>query len=224
MRNIKIDQDWPLNNNQRTLPTSSEYCVQLRHNKWEKPMTVSLLQLWMPIALGAFLAWIASALIHVIAKYHNSDYQALSNEEEVMAAVRNGSPKLGVHSLPYCIDMSEMNNPEVQEKFNKGPVAFLTVFPNGMPNMGKLMIQQISFFLVGCALIGYCATQVLTSGADYMAVFRFVSSVGFLAFGWAMIPMSIWYGHLWSSTAKYLLDALIYALVVAGSFAWLWPG
>lgn len=30
-------------------------------------------------------------------------------------------------------------------------------------------------------------------------------------------------GHPWSTTAKYLLDALIYSLVIAGSFAWLWP-
>lgn len=172
-------------------------------------MTITLLQLWMPIFLGTFLAWIASALIHVAAKYHNSDFQPLSNEEEVMTAVRNGSPKLGIHTLPYCVEMSEMSKPEVQEKFSKGPVAFLAVFPNGLPNMGKLMVQQISFFLVGCILIAYCATQVLTAGADYMAVFRFVSSVGFLAFGWAMIPMSIWYGHLWSTTAKYLFDALI---------------
>ena len=106
-------------------------------------MTISLLQLWMPILLGTFLAWIASALIHIVVKYHNSDYQALSNEEEVMDAVRNGSPKLGIHTLPYCAEMSEMNQPEVQEKFNKGPVAILTVFPNGLPNMGKLMPQAV---------------------------------------------------------------------------------
>ncbi len=186
-------------------------------------MTITLLQLWMPILLGTFLAWIASALIHVVAKYHNSDYQALSNEEEVMDAVRNGSPKLGIHTLPCCAEMSEMNKPEVQEKFNKGPVAILTVFPNGLLKMGKLMLQQITFFLGGCIVIAYCATQALTAGVDYMAVFRFVSTVGFLAFGWANIPMSIWYGHPWSTTAKYLFDALIYALVVAGSFAWLWP-
>ena len=65
-----------------------------------------------------------------------------------MTAVRNGSPKLGIHTLPYCAEMSEMNQPEVQEKFNKGPVAILTVFPNGLPNMGKLMPQQIGFFLL----------------------------------------------------------------------------
>jgi hypothetical protein len=186
-------------------------------------MTISLVQLWMPIVLGTFLAWIASALIHILIKYHNSDYQGLSNEAEVMTAVKNGSPKLGIHTFPYCADMSEMKNPEVQEKFNQGPVAILTIFPNGMPPMGKLMLQQISFFLFGSILIAYSATLVLAPGDEYMVVFRFVSTVGFLAFGWANIPLSIWFGHPWSTTAKYLLDALIYGLVVAGSFAWLWP-
>lgn len=187
-------------------------------------MTISLLQLWAPILLGTFLAWLSSALIHVLIKYHNSDYQPLSNEEEVMAAIRNGAPTLGIHNMPYCSDMSEMNKPEIQEKFSKGPVALLTVFPNGLPNMGKLMPLQIAYFLLGCVLIAFCATQVLTTDADTMTVFRFVATVGFLAFGWANIPMSIWFGHAWSTTAKYLLDALIYGLVVAGCFAWLWPG
>lgn len=119
--------------------------------------------------------------------------------------------------------MAEMGNPEVQQKFSQGPVGMLTVFPNGMPKMGKLMAQQISFFLVGCILIAYSATLVLAPGAEFMVVFRFVSAVGFLTFGWAVIPFSIWFGHQWSTTAKYLVDALIYGLVVAGSFAWLWP-
>ena len=186
-------------------------------------MTISILQLWLPIVLGTFLAWIASGLIHMIVKYHNSDYQRLTNEDEVMDAVRNGSPTLGIHTFPFCIDMNEMKDEGVQQRFKNGPVGFLTMLPNGLPNMGKLMGQQISFFLVGCVLIAYCATLALEPGAQYMAVFRFVAAVGFLTFGWGIIPFSIWFGHLWSMTAKYLLDALIYGLVVAGSFAWLWP-
>lgn len=62
-----------------------------------------------------------------------------------MAAVQNGSPNHGIHTFPYCSDMAAMNNPEVQQKFSQGPVGMLTVFPNGMPKMGKLMVQQISF-------------------------------------------------------------------------------
>ncbi len=186
-------------------------------------MSVSLLQLWLPILLGTFLAWMASALIHVLVKFHDSDYQQLGNEDEVMNAVRNGAPKLGMHTFPYCIDMKEMKNEAVQLKFSKGPVGLLTILPNGMPNMGKLMVQQISFFLVGSILVGYCATLALAPGADYMSVFRFVLTVGFLTFGWAVIPFAIWFGHLWSMTAKYLVDAFVYGLMIAGSFAWLWP-
>ena len=81
-------------------------------------MSVSLLQLWLPILLGTFLAWMASALIHVLVKFHDSDYQQLGNEDEVMNAVRNGSPKLGMHTFPYCIDMKEMKNEGLIEKFD----------------------------------------------------------------------------------------------------------
>ncbi len=186
-------------------------------------MSVGLVELWMPILSGTFLAWIASALIHMVLKYHNSDYKQLSNEEEVAAALGKGTPSPGIHSIPHCVDMSKMGEPAMQAKFTNGPVAFVTVFPKGMPPMGKLIGQQILYFLVGAILIGYCATLALAPGADYMTVFRFVASVGFLAFGWAVIPFSIWYGHLWSTGAKYLLDALIYGLVMAGAFAWLWP-
>ena len=89
--------------------------------------------------------------------------------------------------------------------------------------MGSLLFQQISYFLLGCVLIAFCATLALEPGASYMSVFRFVALVGFLTFGWAVIPFAIWFGHRWSMTVKYLIDALVYGLVVAGTFAWLWP-
>jgi len=93
----------------------------------------------------------------------------------------------------------------MQAKFAKGPVAMIAVFPNGMPPMGKLMVQQILFFILGCFFIAYIASLAMPAGADYMQVFRIVSAVAFLTFGWGTIPFSIWYGHPWSTTA------------------WLWP-
>lgn len=186
-------------------------------------MTISVLQLWLPIVLGTLFAWIASALIHMLIKYHNADYQKLSNEDEIMDAVRKGSPNLGIHTFPHCTDMADMKNEAVQQKFSRGPVGMLTVFPNGMPNIGKAVGQQIIYFLIGSVLIAYCSTLALVPGAEFMTVFRFVAAIGFLAFGWAVVPFSIWYGHPWSVSARYLLDALIYGLVVAASFAWLWP-
>ena len=80
-------------------------------------MDVDLIDLWMPILLGGVLAWIASALIHMALKYHNSDYRALSNEDEVAASLRNGAPRPGLHSIPFCGDMKQMGDPAMQEKF-----------------------------------------------------------------------------------------------------------
>ena len=186
-------------------------------------MSVNLLDLWIPILLGSVLAWLASSVIHMVFKYHNSDYRKLSNEDEVAAAVGSGSPTPGFYSFPHCLDMKEMQGETMQNRYKDGPVGFLAVFPNGMPQMGKLIGQQFAYFVVTCVLVAYCATLALSAGADYLVVFRFVTTAAFLAFGWAVIPFSIWYGHPWSTSAKYLLDALIYGLVVGGTFGWLWP-
>ena len=186
-------------------------------------MSVGLLELWLPIVLATVIVWVASGLIHMALKYHNSDYQRLGNEEDVMDVLRDGSPSQGLHAFPHCVDMSEMKDPAVQARYEKGPVGFVLIAPNGMPAMGKLMGLQITHFLIGIALVAYCATLALVPGAPYLEVFRFVMTAGFLAFGWASIPYSIWYGFQWSVTFKYLLDAAIYGALTAGTFAWLWP-
>lgn len=187
-------------------------------------MLVSMTDLWLPVLLSGLLTWIASAVIHVVMPYHKSDFKPLSDEKPVMDAVARQSPAPGMYTFPYCADMKEMGSEETISKFEKGPVGMLTVFPKGTPPMGKLMAQQISFCLLGCLLIGYCAALTLAPGTDYLVVFRSVCTIGFLTFGWGQIPFSIWYGHPWSTTFKYLFDALIYGLIAAGVFGWLWPG
>ena len=77
--------------------------------------------------------------------------------------------------------------------------------------------------LLGSMLIAYCASFALPAGADFRTVFRVFAAIGFAAYGWANIPYSIWFGFQWSITVKYLVDALIYGLVTAATFAWLWP-
>ena len=39
----------------------------------------------------------------------------------------------------------------------------------------------------------------------------------------ALWQLSIWYGRSWRITIMYTLDGLIYALLTAGVFGWLWP-
>jgi len=186
-------------------------------------MSVSVFELWLVIFLAGFLCWLASALIHMLFKYHNTDYKELSNEGEVSTALRASSPAPALYNLPYCSDMKEMGEQVMQDKFNTGPVAMISIMPNGMPAMGKLLTQQILFFIFGSALIAYVASISMVSGTDYSTVFRQVFATSFLAYGWAQIPYSIWLGQPWSNCMRYLIDAIIYASVTAGTFAWLWP-
>ncbi|MRX28735.1 hypothetical protein [Kangiella sp. HZ709] len=186
-------------------------------------MSVSILDLWLAILLAGFFCWIVSALIHMFIKYHNADYKKLANEDAVSDVIRQGSPAPGLYHLPHCNDMNEMAKPEMQERFKKGPIAMISVFPNGLPPMGKLLMQQLLFFIFSSMLIGYVASLAFPVGADYMQVFRLVMAVAFIAYGVGNIPYSVWYGHPWSNCMRFLIDAAIYASVTAGTFAWLWP-
>jgi hypothetical protein len=56
-----------------------------------------------------------------------------------------------------------------------------------------------------------------------MHVFQLVSTVAFIAYGVALWQMSIWYRRAWNITIKATIDALIYGLLTAGVFGWLWP-
>ena len=186
-------------------------------------VSVSISELWLAILLAGVFCWIASSLIHMLIKHHNADYKALANEDAVAAALRASSPPPALYTLPHCSDMKAMSEAGMRKKFTAGPVAIISVMPNGMPAMGKLLLQQILFFLIGSLLIAYLASLSIVGGADSISVFRHVFVAAFLAYGWAQIPYSIWMGQPWSNCGRYLIDAAIYAGVTAGTFAWLWP-
>jgi hypothetical protein len=69
----------------------------------------------------------------------------------------------------------------------------------------------------------YVAGRALPVGSAYLHVFRFVGTTAFLGYSAALWQMSIWYRRAWSTTIKATVDGLIYALLTAGMFGWLWP-
>jgi hypothetical protein len=56
-----------------------------------------------------------------------------------------------------------------------------------------------------------------------MHVFQLVSTVAFIGYSVALWQMSIWYRRSWNITIKATIDGLIYGLLTAGAFGWLWP-
>ena len=183
----------------------------------------TLSALWLPILLSAVIVFVASSIIHMLLKYHNRDYTKLPNEDAVRAALRAGNPAPKQYIIPYCSDMKEMSSPEMQQKFIEGPVGVLNLKPPGLPKMGPSLAQWFLFCLVVSYFIGYVGSHTLPNGATYMRVFQNLGTVGFLGYAAGTVPAAIWMGKPWSVATKEVFDGLIYGLLTAGTFGWLWP-
>lgn len=184
---------------------------------------VSLGSLLLPILVSAVLVFIVSAIIHMVLKYHNKDYTPLPNEDAVRAAIRAGNPKPAQYIVPYCSDMKDMEKPEMKQKYVEGPIAVINLMPSGAPKMGKSLTQWFIFILIVSFFIAYVAAHTIQQGAEYLQVFRVVGAVGFLAYSAGQFPESIWMGKPWAVSIKNAIDGLVYGLVTAGTFGWLWP-
>lgn len=184
---------------------------------------VGVLDLWLAIVLAAVLVFIASSVIHMVVKWHNSDYKAIPDEAQVLGALREHGVHPGGYVFPHCTDMKQMAGPEMTARYQQGPVGFLTVLPNGPPAVGKSLLQWFVYTLVLGVFVGYIGTFSLQAGAAYSEVFRVTGTVAILAYCMGNVVDSIWKGVAWSTSFKFVLDGVIYGLLTAGTFGWLWP-
>lgn len=182
-----------------------------------------LSELWAPILLSALLVFVASSVLHMVVPLHKGDYKKLPGEAEVLAAIRGQRVEPGAYMFPCPASMKECSSPEMIEKFEQGPVGFMIVRPSGAPAMGKSLVQWFVYTVVIGVFVAYIGWLGLQAGAEYMRVFRVTGTIAVLAYALANVPSSIWKGESWSITAKFVFDGVVYGLVTAGSFAWLWP-
>ncbi len=184
---------------------------------------VTIGALWLPILLSAIAVWVASAIIWMVMPHHKSDFRKLPDEDAALQALAPQSLVPGQYSIPYAASPKDFQDPETVRKFETGPVGFLTVLPPGVPTMGSKITLSVVFYLVISIVVAYLASRTLDPGADYLAVFRVTGTVAWLAYGTATVPDAIWFGRPWSGIVKGLLDALVFGLLTAGFFGWLWP-
>ena len=156
----------------------------------------------------------------MVVQYHNSDWKQLDDEESARAALKGTQP--GQYTIPYAADGKARQDPEWQKKFSEGPAAMLVVLP-GTLAMGKQLTQWFVMCLVLSAMIAYIAASTLAPGTDYMKVFQVTGSVGILAYAGAVSIGSIWFGYSWGKSFKDIIDGIVYGLLTAGVFGWLWP-
>jgi hypothetical protein len=181
-----------------------------------------LAALWLPILLSAVSVFVASFIMHMVLPYHRNDYSPLPDEDKILSVLRSVSLKRGLYIFPFCTH-KDMKSPAMVEKQKQGPVGFLTIFPSGPPAMPKFLIQWFVYCLLIAFFVAYLAAHTVAPGTNYLAVFRVVGTAAFLAYGLGHLSNGIWKGQTWSVTVKEVIDGLIYGLLTAGTFGWLWP-
>ena len=184
---------------------------------------IPLTALWLPVLLSAVIVFFASFIMHMVLAYHKSDYRKLPDEDRVTDALRSAGVTPGpAYFFPYS-SFEEMKSAPMIEKFKRGPVGLLTVLPSGPPAMGKNLLLWFLYCVVIGIFAAYLSSRLLAPGTAFWQVFRVVGTLAWLGYGAAHVQESIWSGRSWVVTLKHIFDSVIYALLTAAIFGWLWP-
>ena len=178
--------------------------------------------LWLPILLSAVFVFIASSIIHMVLPYHRSTYRQLPDEDKLRATLRAANLSPGLYNFPYCTH-KDMNSEATKAKFVEGPVGFMIVLPSGPVFLPKYLVQWFIYCLVVGIFIAFLAAHAIYVGSSYRHVFVVVSTAAFLAYGVGGLSNGIWKGFPWKMVLLEAFDGIIYALIVGGTFGWLWP-
>lgn len=182
-----------------------------------------LAELWLPILLSSVAVFVASFLAWTVSPHHKPDFKKIPNEQGFLEALRTNNTPPGQYVFPYCHGL-DMKDPEVKKRYMESPKGLLNVWP-GLPNMGRNMVLSFIFYLVVGVFVAYIGNLAL--GDDpapvYLRVFQVTGAAAVMAYCMALIPTAIWFNKPLRSTVMDVIDGVVYALLTAGFFGWLWP-
>lgn len=182
---------------------------------------VLLSSLWLPIVISAVVVFFASAIAWMALPHHRSDWSKLPDEESARSALKGVAP--GGYTVPHAATPDDRKTEAWQKKAKEGPLAFVSVIPASSMNMGKSLGLWFTHCVVVSIFVAYVTGHAVGTGGEYLKVFQIAGTVAFLAYSAAHVPGAIWMGHEWSRTVKDVIDGLVYGLLTAGVFGWLWP-
>ncbi len=183
---------------------------------------VPLTSLAIPIVLSAVLVFVVSSIIHMVLQWHRHDWRRLPIEDDLLASLRRANLSPGDYVTPFAASSAERKNPDFVKKMTEGPVVFMTVAA-GSGSFGASLAMWFAYSVLISLFAGYMAGRALGPGAVYLDVFRFAGTTAFVGYSMGLLQNSIWYKRNWGATLKSVTDGLVYALVTAGTFGWLWP-
>ncbi len=182
----------------------------------------TLTGLWLPIVVSAVLVFVASSLIWMVLGADKWHVRGLADENAVREVLLKQGVAPGMYTIPYGTERAR-KEAGFREKLEKGPVAVLTVRRPGPPNMGAFLGGWFLYLLLVSYVVALVCGHSLARGTPFVRVFRVAGAVAFAAYSLGHIPNAIWWGRPWRSALKEVGDGIVYALLTAATFAWLWP-
>ncbi len=182
---------------------------------------VTVMMLWVPIVLAAFVVMIGSTVVWMALKYENAEWKPIPGEDQLREAVRKLNLAMpGQYIFPHMMNQS----PDLAaKKMEEGPAGVLLLRKPGRFSMSSQLYKSFIYYLVVSFFVAYVTSHALPRGAEYLKVFQVAGASGFMAYGFALVPEAIWFGRTWKSVCKGLFSGLIYGCLTAGTFGWLWP-
>jgi hypothetical protein len=157
----------------------------------------------------------------MVLKWHRAEYQEPPNAPAVADALRKFNIPPGEYYLPFAAD-GNMNSPEFQARVKAGPNLSMIVRPNEMPSMGAMLGQWFGYCLAVSVFTAYITGRALPQGAEYLRVFQIAGAAAFTGYVLALWQAYIWFAKPLRYMIMATIDGLIYALLTAGVFGWLW--
>ncbi len=180
---------------------------------------VSLSALWLPIIVAALTVFSAGFILYMVLPHHRTDFRPIPQEEDFQHFVGEMDLGCGQYAFPHKHAGGQSAD---EAKLTAGP-AGIFLLGKSSTGMARKFILHFAHILVISFMAAYMGSASLPAGVEYLKVFQVVGTAAFLGYAGAVAMYSIWYYFSWSFTLKYVADGLVYAMLTAGVFGWLWP-
>jgi hypothetical protein len=177
--------------------------------------------MWLPIVVSAVFVWIASFLTWMVLPLHKGEWKGVSDEKGFLGALIEMGVQPGNYMFPHAATPERMKDPEFQEMMNRGPTGIMTVW-GGPPKMGLYMLVTLALYMVVSLFVAYVAAHTLAPSDPYLTKFRITGAMAVGIYTLGKLPHDVWFRTPKGSVMRQLLDGVIYGLVTAGTFGWLW--
>jgi hypothetical protein len=203
----------------------TNYARHLEYPASQEVHVVALTALWLPIVVSAVVCFVAGFVLWMVLPHHRSDWKKLPDEDVAMTALGTQAVTPGMYTVPFAASPDAYKDPAWTSRVVEGPTGFLLIVDGKqLLSMGPTLSKNFVLLLVMGLMIAYVGSATLPIGTDYLKVFQVTGSVGIVGYSLGGIPKAIFWGWRWPVVMKEVLDGVVYSLLTAGVFGWLWPG